>query len=118
MSQLDEGEEFDYLPLFTLLLKHGILFRKSCLDSQQSNRVSEQKHRHVWKIIKSSLIDASMPMHFLLDTVFTVGCTINNHLPIALLQSPSPFETLFARPPNYGFLKLFGHLCLSRFVPR
>jgi len=67
-------------------------------------------------MIRSSLIDASMSVHFLLHTIFTVVYTVNRS-PIALLQSPSPFETLFPRPPNYGLVESFGCFCFSLFVP-
>ena len=50
------------------------------------------------------LIDALLPTTFWLDAVYAAVYTINR-LPIPTLKDKSPYEVLFSKLPNYGFLK-------------
>ena len=100
------------LNLFT---QHGIYFLKSCLDTQQQNTVAKQKHRHILEMIRSFVIDASVPAYFWLDAANAAVYTINRLL-TPVLNQKSPFEVLFQRVPDYLFLRPFGCLCFPNFM--
>jgi len=47
----DGGGEFDNSPMQNLFLQSGILFRKSCPDSQAQSGVAERKHCHLREMV-------------------------------------------------------------------
>ena len=77
--------------------------------------MAERKYRHILEMIRSFLIDASMPAYFLLDIAYATVYTINR-LRTPVLQNKTPFEVLFQRVFDYSFLKPFGCACFPNFV--
>jgi len=59
---------------------------------------------------RSFLIDASFLASFWLDALYAAVFTINR-FPTLVLRDKSPYETLFAKVPDYKFLKPFGCAC-------
>jgi len=110
MFQSDGAREFDPHSMHDVFLKHGIYFRKSCLDTQQKNGVVEWKHRHLLEVTRSLLIDAALQASFRLDALYATVFTINQ-LPTHVLHEKSPYEVLFKKTPYYSFLKPFGCTC-------
>ena len=114
--QSDGSREYDNLAFGTFLLQHGIYFRESAPHTQQQNGVNERKHRHIVETAPTFLIDAHMPDLYWSDAVLTAVYAINR-LPTPLLHGLSPFQKLFSKPPDYGFLRVFGSQCFPNLTP-
>ena len=62
------------------------------------------------------LIDASLPTSHWVNAVYAVAFT-SNTLPTPILKDKSPYKALFAKVPDYGFLKLLGVLAFPILLP-
>jgi len=60
--QFDGGLEFDYTSLKDQCLASGLIFRKSCPDTETQNGAAESKHKHLLEIFCSISILASLQL--------------------------------------------------------
>ena len=88
----------------------------SCPYTPEQNGTSERKHRHLIEIALSLLQTASLPKK-LWDEVVCTSTYLITCLISPQLAHKSPYETLFHRKPDYGFLKVFGCLCYPNLRP-
>ena len=107
--QTDNGGEFKAFLLY--LQTYGIQPRFFCPHTHQQNGVAERKHRHIAKIGLTLLAHAHMPLRFWLEAFLVAVYTINL-LPSSVINSCSPFEMLYHKPPDY-VLQPFGCSCLK-----
>ena len=63
----------------------------------------------------SFLINSSIPASFRLDALSAAVYTINR-LPTPFLHEKLPYEVLFAKVPDYKFLKPFGYACFPHLL--
>lgn len=114
--QSDGGLEFDNSPLKTHLDSCGISFRKSCPHTQAQNGVTERKHCHLVEMTRTFLIRSNIPTSYWVDAVYAAVYT-TNQLPTLTLENVSPFQKLFGRVSDYGFLRTFGLSCFPLLPP-
>ncbi|XP_022156747.1 uncharacterized protein LOC111023586 [Momordica charantia] len=101
--QTDGGGEFrSFVPF---LRTHGIEHRLSCPYTSQQNGIVERKHRQIVDIGLTLLSQASIPLVFCDDALFSTVAYLINRLPTTALHGLSLFEKLFSRRPDYSFLK-------------
>lgn len=93
-----------------LLKEQGIIHQKTVPYTPQQNGVVERKHRHLLKLARSLMIEASLPKKFWSYSLL-MATHIINRLLSSILKWRTPYELLYKREPNYSLLKIFG--CLS-----
>jgi len=104
----DNGGE--YVALTNLLALHGISHHTTPPHTPEHNGFSERRHLHIVETSLTLLSHASIPLchwpHAFATTVYLI-----NRMPTPTLNLSSPYEQIFASPPNYSKLKVFGCLC-------
>ena len=112
--QTDWGGE--YRSLSSFLTQLGIQFRHSCPYAHNQNGRAERKHRHIVELGLTLLAQASMPLQFWWNT-FSTAVFLINRLPTQVLSHQSPYEKVYAKSPNFHFLKVFGCACFPFLRP-
>ena len=92
----DSGGEYMSNAFQSFLQNEGILSQRSCPSTPQQNGVAERKNRHLLDVVRTLLLESSVPLRFWCEALSTAVHLIN--------QSPSP--TLYNVSPFY---KLFGY---------
>lgn len=78
-----------------------ILHQTSCPYIPQQNDLAERKHRHIIELSLATISHASIPNSYW-DEIFSSVVYLINRLPSHTSQIP--FETLFAKKPDYSLL--------------
>lgn len=78
-----------------------ILHQTSCPYTPQQNDLAERKHRHIIELSLATISHASIPNSYW-DEIFSSVVYLINRLPSHTSQIP--FETLFAKKPDYSLL--------------
>ncbi|KAL5752825.1 hypothetical protein ACOSQ2_023332 [Xanthoceras sorbifolium] len=94
------------------LQHHGIISQRSYPSTPQQNGVAERKNRHLLDVVRSLLLESSVPSRFWCEALSTAIHLINR-LPSPLLNHVSPFTRLFGYPLDYSNLRTFGCVCFS-----
>jgi hypothetical protein len=92
------------------LKNKGILSQRSCPYTPQQNGVAERKNRHLLDVVRTLLIDSSVPTRFWVEALSTAVHLINR-LPSQVLNFASPYSILFGVIPEYDSLHVFGCVC-------
>ncbi|KAJ6978380.1 hypothetical protein NC653_026695 [Populus alba x Populus x berolinensis] len=92
------------------LKNKGILSQRSCPYTPQQNVVAEHKNRVLLDVVRTLLIDSSIPTRFWVEALSTAVHLIN-HLPSQVLNFASPYSILFGVIPEYNSLHVFGCVC-------
>ncbi|KAL8151864.1 hypothetical protein V2J09_021672, partial [Rumex salicifolius] len=98
----------EYLSVSTYLASHDILHRVSCPHTPQQNGSAERLNRTVIEKGLALLAHSNLPIKFW-ENAFTqryMSTTITPNL-----SFKSPYESLYAKHPDYGFFKSFGCMC-------
>lgn len=82
------------------ILDKGIIYWLSCMETPQQNVVVERKHQHLVSIARTLLIQLSFLMKFWGKAILMATHMINK-LPTRTLNSKTPFQCPFHKPPNY-----------------
>ena len=106
----NNGGEYMSHDFQAFLQQKGIVSQRSCPYTPQHNGVVECKNRHLLDMVRTLLLEASVPPRFWVETLSIVVYLINR-LPSQQLNFDSPYFRLFAMKPNYHMLHTFGCVC-------
>ena len=108
--QCDNGCEFDNTRNREFFLHHGILPRFSCPYTSSQNGKAERSLRTINDILRTLLIQASMPPKFWVEALRHATYLLNI-CPTTKCPKFSPYKSLFLASPPYDSLRTFGCLC-------
>ena len=112
----DKAMGYKNSQFFDFIHTQGTIIQRSCAGTSQQNGRAERKHRHILDSVRTFLLSASCPERFLGEATLTAVYTINR-LPFLILQNVSLFEHLYATPPSYSSLRIFGCACFVLLQP-
>ena len=98
------------------LASKGIIHQRSCPFTPQQNGVAERKNRHLLDVVRTLLLESSVPSMFWVEALKTATHLINR-LPSQVLHMESPYFRLFAKQPSYDHLRIFGCVCFVHLPP-
>lgn len=108
----DSGGEYMSHDFLDFLRHKGIVSQRSCPYTPQQNGLAERKNRHLLDVVRTLLLETSVPSKFWVEALATAVYLINR-LPSKLLNMESPFYRLHAKHPSYVDLHTFGCLFCS-----
>jgi transposase InsO family protein len=108
--QYDNGREFDNSSTQTFLLSKGAQLRMSCPYTSPQNGKAERIIRTINNVIRTLLIQASLPGHYLAEGLHTAVYLLNR-LPTKMISAACPHVALFGSAPSYEHLRIFGCAC-------
>ena len=91
----------------SFLQNQGIISQRSCPSTLGQNGVAERKNPHLLDIVRTLLLESSVPPRFWCEALSTVVHLINRLLS-PTLQNVSPFIKLFRHSPSYFDLHTFS----------
>jgi hypothetical protein len=100
----------------SFLQSKGIISQCSCSYTPQQNGVAERKNRHLLDVVRTLLIENSVPPKFWVEALITATYLINR-LPSQVLGLESPYFRLHHCPPIYTNLHTFGCVCFMHLPP-
>ena len=103
----DFGDEYMSNEFKVFLQSKGIISQRSCPSTPQQNGVVERKNRHLLDVVRTLLLESSVPSCFWCEALSTAVHLIN-HLPSPTTNHVSPFSKLFDHSPLYYDLRTFG----------
>nr|CAB3451012.1 unnamed protein product [Digitaria exilis] len=109
-AQCDNGREFDNHTSRDFFLTQGIQLRMSCPYTSSQNGRAERMIRTTNDVIRTLLIQASLPARFWAEAVHRATYLLNR-LPSTAIAAPTPHHALFGTPPSYDDLRVFGCAC-------
>ena len=112
----DSGGEYMSHAFQNYLQQKGIISQRSCPYTPQQNGVAERKNRHLLDVVRTLLIESSVPTKFWVEALSTAVYLINR-LPTVTLNYDSPYLCLFGIPPEYKSLHTFGCVCFVHLPP-
>jgi hypothetical protein len=89
----DNGGEFVNHEMKQFLQCQGIIHQTTCPYSPQQNGVAERKNRHLLEMVRATLFEANMPLHYWGESLTTASYIINR-IPSRSLDFHTPFDTL------------------------
>ena len=110
MFQCDNGTEYSNSSFWDFFRTNGIHFHFSCPYTSQQNGKAERLNRTIGNMIRTLLIQASMPFSFWVEALLTTSHILNLS-PSSLLNYTTPYETLYHKQPSYNHLRVFGCAC-------
>ena len=108
--QCDNGREFDNIKNRTFFLQHGILLRFSCPYTSPQNGKAERSLRTLNDIVRTLLIQSSMPPKFWAEALHMATFLLNIR-PSKTKPNTTPYYSLFLSHPDYSAVRVFGCLC-------
>jgi hypothetical protein len=108
--QCDNGREFDNSSTRIFLLSNGTQLRMSCPYTSPQNGKAERIIRSVNNVIRTLLIQTSLPGHYWAEGLHT-AIYLLNRLPTTVIQVVCPHLALFDSAPSYEHLRVFGCTC-------
>jgi hypothetical protein len=108
--QCDNGREFDNSSTRTILLSKGTQLRMSCPYMSSHNGKAECIIRSINNVIRTLLIQASLPRRYWVEGLHTATYLLN-HLPSKMIQAVCLYLILFSSAPSYEHLRVFSYLC-------
>jgi hypothetical protein len=104
--QCDNGREFDNLQSRNFFSSHGVHMRMSCPYTSAQNGKAERVIRSINNIIRTLLIQSSVPPSFWATALGTATYLLNI-LPTKTLALSTPHFALFGHNPSYEHLRVF-----------
>jgi hypothetical protein len=108
--QCDNGREFDNSTSRSFFLTRGVQLRMSCPYTFPQNGKAERMIRTTNDVMRTLLIQASLPPRFWAESLHTASYLLNS-LPSTASPAPTPHHALFGTPPSYAHLRVFGCAC-------
>jgi hypothetical protein len=112
----DCGGEYTNNEFRNFCSNSGIIHQFTCPHTSQQNGVAERKHRHIVDMALTLISQSSLPFSYW-SYAFSTAIFLINRLPSLHRGSYSPWETLFAKSPNYSLFKNFGCACFPLLRP-
>ena len=84
--------------------------RMSCPYTSPQNGKAERMIRTTNDVMRTLLIQASLPPRFWAESLHT-ATNLLNCLPSTASPAPTPHHALFGTPPSYDHLRVFGCAC-------
>jgi transposase InsO family protein len=106
----DSSGEYMSNEFHVFLQSKGIISQRFCPSTPQQNGVAERKNRHLLDVVRTLLLESSVPPRFLCETLST-SVHLINRLPSPTLNHVSPFFKLFGHSSLYSNLRTFGCVC-------
>jgi transposase InsO family protein len=106
----DNGGEYISHEFQALLQQKYIISQRSCPYTPQQNGVAERKNRHLLDMVRTLLLESSVPPKFWVEALSTTVYLINR-LPSQQLNFDSPYYRLFGMHPDYHNLHTFSCVC-------
>ena len=103
----DSSGEYISNEFQVFLQSKGIISQHSCPSTPQQNGVAERKNRHLLDVVRTLLLESSVPPRFWCEALSTAIHLINR-LPFPTTNHVSPFFKLFGHSPLYSDLCTFG----------
>ena len=116
IRRTDSGGEYLSTKFQAFLASKGIIHQRSCPATPQQNGVAERKNRHLLDMVRTLLLESSIPSMFWVKALKTATHLINR-LPSQVLHMESPYFRLFAKQPGYANLHVFGCVCFVHLPP-
>jgi hypothetical protein len=110
--QCDNGREFDNSSTRTYLLSKGAQLRMSCPYTSPQNGKAERIIHTINNVIRTLLIQASLPGHYWAEGLHTAVYLLNR-LPTKTISDAYPHVALFGSAPSYEHLRVFGCACYT-----
>jgi hypothetical protein len=108
--QCDNGHEFDNSSTRIFLLSNGTQLRMLCPYTSPQNGKAEHIICSVNNVIRTLLIQASLPGRYWTEGLHTATYLLNR-LPTTTVQAACPHLALFGSTPSYEHLCVFGCTC-------
>jgi hypothetical protein len=108
--QYDNGCEFDNSSTRFFLLSNDTHLRMSCPYTSKQNGKVKRIIRSVNNVIRTLLIQASLPGRYWAEGLHTATYLLNR-LPTTAIQVACPHLALFGSAPSYEHLRVFGCTC-------
>jgi hypothetical protein len=108
--QCDNRREFDNSFTRIFLLLNDTQLRMSCPYTSPQNGKAECIIRSVINVIRTLLIQASLPGRYWAEGLHTATYLLNR-LPTTAIQVACPHLALFGSVPSYEHLRIFGCTC-------
>ena len=110
------GGEYLSIEFQAFLASKGIIHQRSCHATPQQNGVVKCKNHHLLDVVRTLLLESSIPFMFWVEALKTTTHLINR-LPSQVLHIESPYFLLFAKQSSYANLRFFGCVCLVHLPP-
>ena len=94
-------------PLRPSSVTTGVQLRMSCPYTSPQNGKAERMIRTTNDVVRTLLIQASLPPRFWAESLHTTTYLLNR-LPSTASPAPTPHHALFGTPPRYDHLRVFG----------
>ena len=112
----DSGNEYMSNEFQVFLQSKGIISQRSCPSTPQQNGVAERKNRHLLDVVRTFLLESSVPPRFWCEALSTAVHLINR-LPSPTTNHVSLFSKLFGHSPLYSDLRTFSCVCFVHLPP-
>ena len=109
----DPGGKYMSHEFHDFLQNKGIISQHSCPYTPQKNGVAKRKNRHLLDVVRTLLLESSVPSTFWVEALSTTVYVINR-LPSRVLDFVSPYYCLYHHP-NYLDIHTFGCVCFVHF---
>jgi len=106
----DSGGEYMSNEFQAFLTQKGILSQRSCPYTPQQNGLADRKNRHLLDVVRTLLLESSIPPKFWVEAL-SAAVYLINRLPSQTLNLDSPYFRLYGHPPDYKHLRIFGCVC-------
>ena len=90
----DNAQEYNDKSFLSILDNHDTLPQQSCPYTSQQNGRVERKYRHIFDVVRTLLIFASLPERFWSEAALIAVYTINR-IPSPTTDDKLPFELLY-----------------------
>ena len=110
MLRFDSGGEYLSHEFHDFLQNKEIVSQCSCPYTPQQNSVAERKNRHPLDVVRTLLLESSIPSTFWVEALSPAIYLINR-----LPYFASPYYCLYRHHPNYLDMHTFGCVCFVHF---
>ena len=93
-----------------LLQNKGVVSQLFCPYSPQQHGVAERKNRHLLDVVRTLLLESSIPSTFWVEAL-CMAVYLINRLPSRVLDFASPYYRLYHHHHNYLDMHTFGCVC-------